>query len=89
MTDHDITAPVILFVDDEASAVKYFQLAINLLAPVITAGTVEEGKRMLDEHAHTLMVLVSDQRMPGGFGNELLLYARHKYPHMVRILTTA
>lgn len=89
MTDHDITAPLILFVDDEATAVKYFQRAIDSLAPVITAGTVEEGKRMLDEHAATLAVLVSDQRMPGGYGNELLQYARLKYPHMVRILTTA
>ena len=89
MTNNDITAPLILFVDDEATAVKYFQRAIDSLAPVITATSVEEGKRMLDEHAETLMVLVSDQRMPGGYGNELLQYARIKYPHMVRILTTA
>jgi two-component system probable response regulator PhcQ len=89
MTGHDITAPLILFVDDEATAVKYFQRAIDSVAPVITASTVEEGKRMLDEHALTLAVLVSDQRMPGGYGNELLQYARLKYPHMTRILTTA
>lgn len=89
MTEHGITAPLILFVDDETTAVKYFQRAIGSLAPVVTAGTVEEGKRMLDEHALTLAVLVSDQRMPGGYGNELLQYARLKYPHMTRILTTA
>ncbi len=86
MTDN---APLILFVDDEATAVKYFQRAIDSMAPIISAGTVEEGKRLLDEHAGTLSVLVSDQRMPGGSGNELLLYARINYPHMVRILTTA
>jgi len=84
-----ITAPQILFVDDEATAVKYFQRAINSLAPVVTGSSVDEGKRLLDEHASTLLVLVSDQRMPGGYGNELLLYARTKYPHIVRILTTA
>lgn len=83
------TAPQILFVDDEATAVKYFQRAINSLAPVITGSSVEEGKRLLDAHADTLLVLVSDQRMPGGYGNELLLYARTKYPNIVRILTTA
>lgn len=82
-------APLILFVDDEEIAVKYFQRAIDSLAPVVTASTVEEGKRALDEHAKTLLVLVSDQRMPGGYGNELLQYARQKYPHVVRILTTA
>ena len=81
--------PVILFVDDEATAVKYFQRAIGALAPVITAGSVEEGIRLLDLHADTLAVLISDQRMPGRFGNELLRYARDRYPHMVRILTTA
>lgn len=89
MTDQGIIAPLILFVDDEAVVVKYFQRAIDALAPVITANSVEEGRRMLDEHAHTLAVLVSDQRMPGGYGNELLHYARTRYPDIVRILTTA
>jgi two-component system probable response regulator PhcQ len=89
ISNQAITAPQILFVDDEATAVKYFQRAINSLAPVVTGSSVEEGKRLLDEHAPTLLVLVSDQRMPGGYGNELLLYARTKYPHIVRILTTA
>jgi len=81
--------PAILFVDDEATAVKYFQRAIGALAPVVTGGSVEEGKAMLDAHADSLAVLVSDQRMPGEFGNELLRYARERYPHIVRILTTA
>ncbi|AQV95507.1 response regulator [Cupriavidus necator] len=81
--------PAILFVDDEATAVKYFQRAIGALAPVVTGGSVEEGKAMLDAHAGSLAVLVSDQRMPGEYGNELLRYARERYPHIVRILTTA
>lgn len=81
--------PAILFVDDEATAVKYFQRAIGQLAPVVTGGSVEEGKALLDAHAGTLAVLVSDQRMPGEYGNELLRYARERYPHIVRILTTA
>ena len=81
--------PAILFVDDEATAVKYFQRAIGQLAPVATGGSVEEGKALLDAHADSLAVLVSDQRMPGEYGNELLRYARERYPHIVRILTTA
>lgn len=81
--------PAILFVDDEATAVKYFQRAIGALAPVATGGSVEEGKALLDAHAGSLAVLVSDQRMPGEYGNELLRYARERYPHIVRILTTA
>ena len=81
--------PAILFVDDEATAVKYFQRAIGQLAPVVTGQSVEEGKTLLDAHADSLAVLVSDQRMPGEYGNELLRYARERYPHIVRILTTA
>ncbi|APA88132.1 response regulator [Paraburkholderia sprentiae WSM5005] len=82
-------APAIIFVDDEATAVKYFQRAIGSLAPVLTGGSVEEGKALLDEHGDRVGVLVSDQRMPGEFGNELLRYASERFPHVVRILTTA
>ncbi|WP_233804725.1 response regulator [Paraburkholderia sp. HP33-1] len=82
-------APAIIFVDDEPTAVKYFQRAIASLAPVLTGGSVEEGKALLDEHGDRVGVLVSDQRMPREFGNELLRYASERYPHVVRILTTA
>jgi two-component system, probable response regulator PhcQ len=86
---NDIQAATILYVDDETTALKYFQRAIGALAPVLTAASVEEGKRVLDAHCDTIAVLVSDQRMPGGHGNELLAYARVRHPHIVRILTTA
>lgn len=82
-------APAILYVDDEATALKYFQRALDTLAPVMTAESVEEGRRLLDAHADSIAVLVSDQRMPGAYGNELLAHARDKHPHILRILTTA
>lgn len=87
--ENQASSPAILFIDDEATAVKYFQRAIGGLAPVVTGGSVEEGKALLEAHGDTLAVLVSDQRMPGEYGNELLRYARERYPHIVRILTTA
>ena len=83
------SSAAIIFVDDEATAVKYFQRAIGSLAPVLTGGSVEEGKALLDAHGDNVGVLVSDQRMPGEYGNELLRYASERYPHVVRILTTA
>lgn len=89
MTQSENTAPTILFVDDEAAAVKYFQRAIGDMASVVTASSVEEGLHLLEQHAGTLRVLVSDQRMPGAYGNELLFHAREHHPHIVRILTTA
>jgi two-component system probable response regulator PhcQ len=79
----------ILYVDDEAMALKYFDRLVNPLAPVITALSVEEGKAVLREHGADIAVLVSDQRMPGALGNELLRYARENHPHIVRMLTTA
>jgi two-component system probable response regulator PhcQ len=89
MTETSKKPPAILYVDDEATALKYFQRALGSLAPVYTAESVEEGKRVLDLHADEIAVLVSDQRMPGAYGNELLFYSWDRYPHIVRILTTA
>ncbi len=89
MIDAAKPLPAILYVDDEPTALKYFQRALGAQATVLTAESVEEGKRMLDQHADSIAVLVSDQRMPGAYGNELLFYAWDRYPHIVRILTTA
>ena len=79
----------ILYVDDEAMALKYFDRLVSPLAPVITAMSVAEGKAVLDQRGAEIAVLVSDQRMPGANGNELLCYARAQHPAVVRMLTTA
>ncbi|WP_157084910.1 response regulator [Hydrogenophaga palleronii] len=79
----------ILYVDDEAMALKYFERLVSPMAPVLTAGSVEEGKAVLAAHGAEIAVLVSDQRMPGAYGNELLRHAREYYPGIVRMLTTA
>lgn len=79
----------ILFVDDEPMALKYFERLVGPLAPVITASSVEQGKAVLRERGGEIAVLVSDQRMPGAHGNELLGYAREFHPGIVRMLTTA
>jgi two-component system, probable response regulator PhcQ len=79
----------ILYVDDEAMALKYFERLVSPMAPVLTAGSVEEGRKVLAEHGAEVAVLVCDQRMPGAHGNELLRHARDYYPGIVRMLTTA
>jgi two-component system, probable response regulator PhcQ len=79
----------ILFVDDEPMALKYFERLVSPLAPVITASSVEQGKAVLRERGGEIAVLVSDQRMPGAHGNELLRFAREYHPRIVRMLTTA
>ncbi len=79
----------ILYVDDEAMALKYFERLVSPMAPVLTAGSVEEGKAVLQAQGAEVAVLVCDQRMPGAYGNELLRHARDYYPGIVRMLTTA
>ncbi|MEO7954856.1 MAG: response regulator, partial [Polaromonas sp.] len=84
-----MTADKILYVDDEPMALKYFERLVSPLAPVITASSVEQGKAILRERGAEIAVLVSDQRMPGAHGNELLRFAREFHPGIVRMLTTA
>jgi two-component system probable response regulator PhcQ len=79
----------ILYVDDEAMALKYFERLVSPLAPVLTANSVEAGRQVLREHGAEIAVLVCDQRMPGEQGNALLRHTREYYPGIVRMLTTA
>lgn len=79
----------ILYVDDEAIALKYFERLVGPLAPVLTALSVEEGRAVLREHGEEIAVLVCDQRMPGERGTELLRHARQYHPNIVRMMTTA
>ena len=79
----------ILYVDDEPMALKYFERLVSPIAPVLTALSVEEGRAILLERGDEIAVLISDQRMPTAYGNELLRYARDNHPAMVRMLTTA
>ncbi|MGH6625080.1 MAG: response regulator [Burkholderiaceae bacterium] len=84
-----MTPDKILYVDDEAMALKYFERLVSPMAPVLTAPSVEEGREILRTRGAEIAVLVSDQRMPGSHGNELLRYAREHHPAIVRMLTTA
>lgn len=82
-------ADKILYVDDEPMALKYFERLVNTMAPVLTASSVEEGQAILQARSDEIAVLITDQRMPTAYGNELLRYARDHHPGIVRMLTTA
>lgn len=79
----------ILYVDDEEKALKYFQKAVGKDHDVVIATSVDEGWKIVEERAGDLAILISDQRMPGKSGVELLSRVRENYPKIVRILTTA
>ena len=81
--------PYILFVDDEEFARKTFSRIVSKEYRVLLAEDVPSAMKILDEHNEEIGVLLSDQRMPGQLGVDLLEYCRNEYPHIVRMLTTA
>ncbi|HEY7114977.1 MAG TPA: response regulator [Tepidisphaeraceae bacterium] len=79
----------VLYVDDEEQALKYFRKAMEKEFEVFTAPGVDQAMAILEEHNERIAVVISDQRMPGRTGVELLTDIRKRWPGMVRILLTA
>ncbi len=79
----------VLFVDDEEGARENFSEGMHELLPVYTAASVEEAKAVIAEHGDEIAIVVSDQKMPGGNGTELLDALRRQRPDTIRFLTTA
>ena len=86
---YDYKKNIVLFVDDEEKALKYFHRAFDKYFQIITASNADEGWSMIEENSGEIAVLISDQRMPGKTGVELLGQVRERYPSIMRILTTA
>ncbi len=79
----------ILYVDDEEKALKYFRLAFGQKFQITTALSGEEGLEILKAKDNRIEIVISDQRMPGMKGFEFLEVVRHRYPQIIRMLTTA
>lgn len=76
-----------LYVDDDRSNLLVFQAAFGREFKV---ATVETGERALEFLAENdVSVLLSDQRMPGLTGVELLTLAKQRHPDTERFLVTA
>lgn len=89
MTGASTSGFAVLFVDDEEKARKYFRMAFTRDFRVLTASGVSEAREILEREAGSIGVLITDQRMPGGQGVDLLRLARERWPGIVRMLTTA
>lgn len=76
----------ILIVDDEAANLRVLQRLFREDYQVITAGSGAEALELLNEHDFAL--LMTDQRMPGLTGIELLKRTVSVRPRMVRIILT-
>ena len=77
----------VLLVDDEARVLDSLEALLGMDHQILRADRADEALRVLAEARPA--VIVSDQRMPGMLGTELLARARDLAPDTVRILLTA
>ncbi|HLM55002.1 MAG TPA: HD domain-containing phosphohydrolase [Pyrinomonadaceae bacterium] len=76
----------ILLVDDEPANLRLLERLFRRDYEVLTAASGEDALRLLSQH--DVALVVTDQRMPGMTGVELLARTFDMRPHMVRILLT-
>lgn len=86
---YDYKKYAILYVDDEEKSLKYFTRAFEGEFRVFTATNATDGYKLLDQHKDEIGILVTDQRMPGEKGVQLLEKARQLRPRILRMLATA
>ncbi|MBK8338510.1 MAG: response regulator [Flavobacteriales bacterium] len=78
--------PRVLFVDDDAGNRQAFHAAFRKEFDVMTASGMEEAWHFLTNRG--VDVLITDQRMPGTPGSELLRLVRERFPQVRRMLVT-
>jgi two-component system, NtrC family, sensor kinase len=81
-------APAVLYVDDEPINLRVFEANFKQRFRVVTCGSGAETLERLRSLGE-VAVLVSDQRMPGMTGVELLEKARELLPDAQRMVVTA
>jgi len=86
---YDYKKFAILYVDDEEKSLKYFTRAFSEKFRVFTAIDAQEGFKIFDEHKDEIAIFLTDQRMPGEKGVQLLERVRSIRPSVIRILVTA
>ncbi|MBC7794203.1 MAG: hybrid sensor histidine kinase/response regulator [Clostridia bacterium] len=83
----NVAPPCILYVDDErANRVVFVQSFVRTFRIRVACTAAEALDILKVEHVG---VIVTDQRMPGMSGNELLIRVKELYPDIVRIVITA
>jgi len=79
----------LLLVDDERAITKAIERLFRKEGhEVFTAGSGKEALELLEEMDKTFSLIISDQRMPGMTGSELLERAKEIAPDAIRILLT-
>ncbi len=77
----------ILIVDDEPANLRMLERLLRPKFTVIKATSGQEALHML--RSQSISMIITDQRMPGMSGNELLVESLAIDPNLVRIMITA
>lgn len=85
----EIPKYAVLYVDDEEQALKYFRKTMEKDFRTLTATSVAEALAILEREASSIGIVITDQRMPGQYGVELLKQLRTRWPAIIRLLITA
>lgn len=86
---YDYKKFAVLYVDDEEKSLKYFAREFGEEFRIFTAPSAEEGFKIFEQHKDEIGILMTDQRMPGEKGVQLLEKVRHLRPRTIRMLATA
>ncbi|NKJ49218.1 hypothetical protein CIC12_21270 [Burkholderia sp. SG-MS1] len=89
MKENPQARQTVVYVDDEELARKYFARAAGSDYEVLLASGADEAMSILRREGARVAILVTDFRMPGQHGDDLLRDVSQAYPHIVRILVTA
>ncbi len=84
--------PLVLIVDDEQSATKYLSKQLMRMQDrfdIRCAASAGEALTILRQEGDRVAALMTDQRMPGMKGLQLINEMRHSFPYTTRILTSA
>ncbi|KPK74638.1 MAG: response regulator receiver protein [Phycisphaerae bacterium SM23_30] len=77
----------ILLIDDEPNVIAALKHALRRERyHILSAPSADEALEILDQES--VDVVVSDEKMPGMSGSELLAVIRQKYPDTIRIILT-
>jgi DNA-binding NtrC family response regulator len=87
MSDLQEKKTSILYVDDDQLNINTFKINFRHNYNLFTALSGEEALDILENSK--IKVIISDQRMPGLTGVELLQIVRNKYPNVIRMILTA
>lgn len=81
------TGPLVLYVDDERGNRVVFEQSLGAELPVRVVATGDDALAVLA--TEEVAVVITDMRMPGMTGEELLRIVRERHPQVIRMVVTA